>query len=106
MKIVGVVLSLALLSACAGNRSADTSYATPDLARAHKLLAGTPLIDGHNDLPWAYRSRHSNHLAEMDIALDLTKTLERPTHTDIPRMRDVGVGRAVRRVASCVAQVP
>ncbi|MCH9058202.1 MAG: dipeptidase [Planctomycetes bacterium] len=56
------------------------------LARAHRLMATTPLIDGHNDLPWQYRSRVNNHVDRLDIAQDLT-TLESPTHTDLPRLR-------------------
>lgn len=62
------------------------------LGRAIRLMERTPLIDGHNDLPWQYRSRHKNHLCEMDVGEDLTGVLERPTHTDIPRLRAGRVG--------------
>ena len=31
--------------------AADDAYS----ARINRILAKTPLIDGHNDLPWAYR---------------------------------------------------
>ena len=42
-----------------------------DLARARKILASTPLIDGHNDLPWAIRE---DTTAPMDVAAyDLRK---------------------------------
>lgn len=67
---------------------------TPDPAlvqRARKLLDQVPLIDGHNDLPWEYRQRVQNHLAKIDIQTDTTK-LEKPLHTDIPRLRRGGVG--------------
>lgn len=60
-------------------------------ARVEKILKQTPLIDGHNDLPWQYRSRVGNRLSEMNIADDLTQ-LERPTHTDLARLREGMVG--------------
>jgi membrane dipeptidase len=53
------------------------------LAHAKALLSTTPLIDGHNDLPWAIRE---NKAAPMDVeAYDLRKTT--PHQTDIARMR-------------------
>lgn len=59
--------------------------------RVDRVLAATPLIDGHNDLPWQYFVRHQNRLAELDIAED-QRALERPLHTDLPRLREGGVG--------------
>jgi membrane dipeptidase len=50
-----------------------------------------PLIDGHNDLPWELRQRVSNHLDKLDIAED-TSRLEKPLHTDVPRLKQGGVG--------------
>ena len=61
------------------------------LQRARRILAETPLIDGHNDLPWQYSRRVGNRLGEIDIAED-TSTLSPPMHTDIPRLRRGGVG--------------
>ena len=56
-------------------------------ARVRALLREVPLIDGHNDLPWQYRSR-----ADCDIlALDVRKS-QPEMHTDIPRLREGGVG--------------
>ncbi len=53
------------------------------LARAKALLAATPLIDGHNDLPWAIRESKT---APRDVdAYDLRKPT--PHQTDIARMR-------------------
>jgi membrane dipeptidase len=58
------------------------------LARARALHRQHPLVDGHNDYPWALR--------EKDAALSLdTFDLSRPQpalHTDIPRLRLGGVG--------------
>ncbi len=61
------------------------------LAEVHEILRKVPLIDGHNDLPWVYRDKAKNHLAQIDLAGDTSK-LEKPMHTDIPRLRKGGVG--------------
>ncbi len=60
-------------------------------ARARRLMSETPLIDGHNDVPWQYRKRVNLHLDQMDLASDLT-ALDPPMHTDIARLRAGGVG--------------
>ncbi|MYQ77349.1 MULTISPECIES: dipeptidase [unclassified Streptomyces] len=57
-----------------------------DLAR--ELLAEYPVVDGHNDLPWALREQVGYDLAVRDIATDQSAHL----HTDIPRLRAGGVG--------------
>jgi len=58
------------------------------LERAKKLLRSTPLIDGHNDLPWEIRQRKD---APMDVAAyDLRKTTE--GHTDLARLAQGQVG--------------
>lgn len=59
-------------------------------ARARRILERTPLIDGHNDLPWALRQAYGSD----PFAVDLTTNLEGSTrlHTDIPRLRAGGVG--------------
>lgn len=59
--------------------------------RIASVLSQTPLIDGHNDIPGAYKSRVDNHLDKLDFASDLTQ-LERPTHTDLPRLKKGMVG--------------
>ena len=61
------------------------------MARARRLLAEVPLVDGHNDTPWQYRKRVRNHLDELDFASDTT-VLEPPMHTDLARLRAGGVG--------------
>lgn len=58
------------------------------LARARDLLAAHPVVDGHNDLPWALREQVSYDLNRLDIAADQRER----THTDIPRLRAGGVG--------------
>ena len=59
-------------------------------ATVREVLRQVPLIDGHNDAPWAIRSRVSNHLADFDF--NDTTAIERPMHTDIRRLRAGGVG--------------
>ncbi|HEV7627447.1 MAG TPA: dipeptidase [Streptomyces sp.] len=58
------------------------------LARARELLAANPVVDGHNDLPWALREQVTYDLDLRDIARDQSAHL----HTDIPRLRAGGVG--------------
>lgn len=62
---------------------------TPEQARA--ILQTTPLIDGHNDLPWALRQRFGSDVHGVDLTQDQSG-LEPPLHTDIPRLRAGGVG--------------
>ena len=59
--------------------------------RVATVLKATPLIDGHNDLPWQYHRRVNNHLSQLDLASDLTQ-IERPTDTDLTRLRRGRVG--------------
>lgn len=61
------------------------------MARVEQVLSRTPLIDGHNDLPFQYLRRVGNRLSQMDIADDLTK-LTPPTHTDLARLEAGMVG--------------
>ncbi|MEU5422945.1 dipeptidase [Streptomyces sp. NPDC020667] len=58
------------------------------LARARELLAAHPVVDGHNDLPWALRQQVRYDLDRRDIATDQSADL----HTDLPRLRAGGVG--------------
>ncbi|MBK3585085.1 dipeptidase, partial [Streptomyces sp. MBT57] len=58
------------------------------LARAHELLAAHPVVDGHNDLPWALREQVGYDLDARDIAADQRGLL----HTDLARLRAGGVG--------------
>ncbi len=55
-----------------------------------RLLREVPLIDGHNDVPWQYRTRVSNHLDRIDFRD--TTALDPPMHTDLRRLRQGGVG--------------
>ena len=56
-------------------------------ARIRDLLAGHPVVDGHNDLPWEARERAGYDWDRLDISKPGC-----PTHTDLPRLREGGVG--------------
>ncbi|MFF9486774.1 dipeptidase [Streptomyces sp. NPDC014676] len=58
------------------------------LDRARELLREFPVVDGHNDLPWALREQVRYDLGARDIADDQSAHL----HTDLPRLRAGGVG--------------
>ena len=60
---------------------------TGHLATARALLRRHPLVDGHNDLPWALRTRIGADLDGVDLAGHVPGT-----HTDLPRLRRGGVG--------------
>ncbi|MFI1017622.1 dipeptidase [Streptomyces sp. NPDC020965] len=68
--------------------SAPSPESAALLARARELLAAHPVVDGHNDLPWALRENVRYDLDRLDVAADQTGRL----HTDIPRLRAGGVG--------------
>lgn len=61
-------------------------------ARVAKVLADTPLIDGHNDLPWELRARGDVDLRVDHSKQDKGKPGQTPLMTDIPRMRAGGMG--------------
>jgi membrane dipeptidase len=87
---------LALVASVAGAASLAAQGAQPlrtadlatRLAHVRTLLRDVPLVDGHNDLPWAMR-QYAN--APLDVAAyDLTKPT--PGHTDLARLRTGGIG--------------
>jgi len=89
---LGLAVGSLWLSAPVPGIAADTDYQ----ARVTQVLKQTPLIDGHNDLPWEIRSRFKGKLAAIDLASDTSKIApppnEAPLMTDIPRLRTGMVG--------------
>jgi membrane dipeptidase len=59
--------------------------------RVSALLRAAPIIDGHNDLPWALRKRLGPDAALVAAGIDLTEP-QPDLHTDLGRLRDGGVG--------------
>jgi membrane dipeptidase len=76
-----VVAALALPIAIASSPQDDL------LARARRLHAEVPLIDGHNDYPWEVREKAGGDLAKLDISQP-----QPSLHTDLARLRSGGVG--------------
>ncbi|MER5862739.1 dipeptidase [Kitasatospora sp. NPDC002040] len=58
------------------------------LDRARALLRTAPVVDGHNDLPWAMRAQAGYDLDAVDLTADQRDRL----HTDFGRLRAGGVG--------------
>ncbi|HEX7885104.1 MAG TPA: dipeptidase [Phenylobacterium sp.] len=95
MRLWGVAASVLALAwaASASGQAIDPKIA----ARVDKVLAKTPLIDGHNDLPGAIRDRTGGDVGKLDLRADTSKLpSERPggigLMTDIPRLRKGHVG--------------
>jgi membrane dipeptidase len=84
---LGVLLligSTGPLRAQAGSTAADDQY----VVRAKRILRETPLIDGHNDLPWRIRE---DSIARGNVdAYDLRK--HTPGHTDLDRLKKGMIG--------------
>lgn len=52
-----------------------------------EVLADHPVWDGHNDLPWEMRTLVNYDLGALDVGVRGDRT-----HTDLPRLREGGVG--------------
>ena len=86
-----IILLLPIL----GDRMAGAASPTSDSVRVTRVLAKTPVIDGHNDLPWEIHDRFAGKLSGIDL-LGNTAALASGDAiglmTDIPRLRRGGVG--------------
>jgi len=58
-------------------------------ARIDRILKRTPLIDGHNDLPWALRDDHGSKITGLESG---TEKWTPPLMTDMARLREGRVG--------------
>jgi membrane dipeptidase len=85
--LFSVVAIVAMSARPKAAQSAATAADPALLERAHKLLKQVPLIDGHNDLCWAMRESANYDFGKMDIKLPQPKL-----HTDIPRVKQGGLG--------------
>jgi membrane dipeptidase len=79
-----------------GAAAAAASPEAGDPQRVERVLTQTPLIDGHNDLPWEIRERFGGDLGKVDLSGN-TAALPAPAGglplaTDIPRLRRGHVG--------------
>ncbi len=89
--LAATVASWPLVVQAAG-KAADTDYQ----ARLERVLKQTPLIDGHNDLPWEIRDRFKSRLSAIDLKSDTSRLPAppdaAPLMTDIGRLRAGHVG--------------
>ena len=84
-KVLLAVVAIAFAAPMLMTLQAQT--ADPLMARALRILKDAPIIDGHNDYPWAVREK-----GKLDIdAFDLRKP-QPALMTDFARMRAGGVG--------------
>lgn len=88
MRLTTFAVLAAGLSACAPAIQTPAPLADPNLSRALNVLRTTPLIDGHNDLPWEIRT---DAIAPYDVDLYDLRVKTRGM-TDIARLRAGHVG--------------
>jgi membrane dipeptidase len=74
-----------------------TTWAAEDYEhRVDQVLLQTPLIDGHNDLPWEIRERFKSDVAAINLAASTShlplEAGQAALMTDIPRLRAGHVG--------------
>jgi membrane dipeptidase len=88
LRSLSTLAAILLASPAAPARAAQPSPAAEDanLARARRILRSVPLIDGHNDVPWAIRDKAGSDLDKYDLR---TRT---PGQTDLRRLREGGLG--------------
>lgn len=84
-------LTLALLALAQTQSGATPAPSAADKARAERVLAKAPVIDGHNDLPWEIRQTHGSRVESVDLTKD-TSRITGPLQTDIPRLKKGHVG--------------
>ncbi|MEM9404928.1 MAG: dipeptidase [Acidobacteriota bacterium] len=79
------LLSLAFVTASCAIAQSD-----PQLEEARRILRSTPIVDGHNDVPWQYRTRVDNQLDLINFRD--TRGLLPKMHTDLARLEKSGLG--------------
>jgi membrane dipeptidase len=87
MRRLPILLAAALIGA---GPAAAKPARTPEQRVAH-VLAATPVIDGHNDLPWEIRDKYDFWRKPLDLDSD-TSHLQDRLQTDLPRMKKGGMG--------------
>src|SRR3954453_19377688 len=80
-----------LLAAAASAPAFAAKPAETPEARVERVLRTSPVIDGHNDLPWEIRDKYDQWRQPLDLRSD-TSRLPAPLQTDIPRLGKGQVG--------------
>jgi membrane dipeptidase len=86
-KSLGLFAVGVVCAAWIGVASSAPQPNSKQLERARALLKASPLIDGHNDYPWAVRENVKGDLDRLDI-----KQPQPSIMTDIARLRAGGIG--------------
>ncbi|MEA3035416.1 MAG: rane dipeptidase [Sphingomonadales bacterium] len=84
-------LSLFALAALAAAPAAAKPRPETPEQRVERVLGQTPVIDGHNDLPWEIRDGYDFWRKPLDLSAD-TSRLGHPLQTDLPRLATGHVG--------------
>ena len=91
-----VCAGLATFCALVAGTVALAAAPVEPLVRVARVLDVTPLIDGHNDLPWQIRERFKGSVAGVNLARDTSHITPPEGHvalmTDLPRLRTGHVG--------------
>jgi membrane dipeptidase len=82
-----LVVSASVVSAAEGPRGPSNRGPIVLTDAARQLHRRSLLVDGHNDMPWEIRKQGSSDFSKMDIAKP-----QPSLQTDIPRLREGGVG--------------
>src|SRR5262245_40947073 len=83
MKLIAISAAIAALISLPVPQAKDTAL----LERVRALQKQVPLIDGHNDYPWALREKAGRDLDRLDISHAQPSIM-----TDAARLRAGGVG--------------
>ena len=85
----GALIALGVFASIVGSASLSSTAksVSPARVRLARILAATPLVDGHNDLAWELRSRFGDKAALTDLKQGAGALM-----TDIPRLRAGLVG--------------
>lgn len=85
LRVVLMLSAMALIPGC--SKKEEPLADDPYLDKALRIHARVPLIDGHNDLPFRMRALVDGDLSQINL-----HERQLRTHTDIPRLREGGVG--------------
>lgn len=84
--VIAVAVPMSLSSDDEHGSDKPPAFDSP-LARAKYLQQHSPLVDGHNDLPWALRQMLNNNLTAINL-----DQVQSDLMTDLPRLREGLVG--------------
>jgi membrane dipeptidase len=84
-----ILFAMGATSFCTADEQASNVERKPIVLSdaARELHRRSLVVDGHNDLPWEIRTQGSSDFSKIDISQPQPKL-----HTDIPRLREGGVG--------------